>query len=345
MLIYKITNLLNGKIYVGRTKKTDISKYWGSGTAIRMAIKKLGISSFKKEIIEVCSSIQETKEREIYWIDKLNSCYPNGYNLSKGGEDGEWFELLTEEEKQKHIQLSAERSKKKWQDEQYSKNVVEAVRKVRSTDESRQRSKEAINKLWESEQYRKNHSEAVKAAMTDEYKTNMANTLKDKYMDPELRKKVGDAVRLAHEKDPTIRERQSKANKGIKKGPMSEETKLKLSESKKGKKRSEETKNKMSQSSKGKVFSEETRKKMSEKAKGKIFSEETRKKMSENAKNRTNIFTKKVYIIDNEGVKTLFTSYNDVKSKYGLASKTINILLESGKPHRTLKILILPYEA
>ena len=87
--IYKITNLINGKIYIGQhiqyTKSID--SYMGSGTLLKKAQKKYGISNFKKEIIEECT-LENINEREIYWISEFNCITPNGYNLAKGGKNG-----------------------------------------------------------------------------------------------------------------------------------------------------------------------------------------------------------------------------------------------------------------
>ena len=88
--IYKITNKINGKIYVGRHKtykNESFDKYWGSGKLIKQAIKKYGIENFTKEIIEECSK-DNVAEREMFWIDKLNARDGN-YNLSAGGPGGD----------------------------------------------------------------------------------------------------------------------------------------------------------------------------------------------------------------------------------------------------------------
>ena len=56
-LIYRTTNLLNGKYYVGAhrtTKKND--DYLGSGVALKRAIKKYGRENFSKEIVEECET-------------------------------------------------------------------------------------------------------------------------------------------------------------------------------------------------------------------------------------------------------------------------------------------------
>ena len=85
--IYKTTNLVNGKIYVGQhTSKTFNSKYLGSGKVLKKAIDKYGIDNFCCEIIEVCNSLEELNEKEIYWISKLQSKEESiGYNIADGG--------------------------------------------------------------------------------------------------------------------------------------------------------------------------------------------------------------------------------------------------------------------
>ena len=90
MDIYKITNLINGKIYIGQEKKYK-DKYLGSGIHIKRAVKKYGKENFKKEIIEYCISIEELNEKEKYWINLLNSKEPNGYNIIDGGIGGPNF--------------------------------------------------------------------------------------------------------------------------------------------------------------------------------------------------------------------------------------------------------------
>ena len=52
MQIYKVTNKINGKIYIGQTSKND-ETYLGSGTIITKAVLKYGRDSFIKEIINI----------------------------------------------------------------------------------------------------------------------------------------------------------------------------------------------------------------------------------------------------------------------------------------------------
>lgn len=87
--IYKTTNLVNGKIYVGQHKyslgKLD-EKYLGSGKLLLNAIKKYGKDNFKCEILEWCSTEKELEDKEIYYIKSLQSTTDFGnYNMSDGG--------------------------------------------------------------------------------------------------------------------------------------------------------------------------------------------------------------------------------------------------------------------
>lgn len=91
MVIYKTTNLINNKIYIGKTIN-DRPEYFGSGILIKNSIDKYGIDNFKKEIIDNTSSIDELNEKEIQWIKYFNSTdLTIGYNISKGGDGGDLF--------------------------------------------------------------------------------------------------------------------------------------------------------------------------------------------------------------------------------------------------------------
>ena len=90
--IYKITNILNDKGYVGKTSKPP-EKRWkehlycaktDGPMVISRAIRKHGEKNFKFEVIEECS-IEEMNSKETHWIDYYDT-YNNGYNSSMGGE-------------------------------------------------------------------------------------------------------------------------------------------------------------------------------------------------------------------------------------------------------------------
>lgn len=82
--IYKITNLINGKCYIGQS--VHIKRRWtehclpSTKSVISSAIKKYGKENFSFEIIEECS-IEELSSKEEYYIKYYNSITPNGYNI------------------------------------------------------------------------------------------------------------------------------------------------------------------------------------------------------------------------------------------------------------------------
>jgi group I intron endonuclease len=89
MVVYKTTNLINGKQYIGRDMYNN-PKYLGSGRLLRKAIKKYGIENFKKEILQECKTIDELTRAEEYWIrlyDAANN--PSFYNLLDGSTGGD----------------------------------------------------------------------------------------------------------------------------------------------------------------------------------------------------------------------------------------------------------------
>lgn len=86
MVVYKTTNIINGKFYIGKDAKNRTS-YLGSGKALKAAIQKYGKHNFKKEVLEHCSSLRELSEREVYWIRETNAI-DEGYNIARGGDGG-----------------------------------------------------------------------------------------------------------------------------------------------------------------------------------------------------------------------------------------------------------------
>lgn len=87
--IYQITNLINGKIYVGLHKTKDLNdSYMGSGIMIKRAIKKHGHENFKKEILFIFDNYQDMLSKEIELVTEEFCLREDTYNMAKGGGDG-----------------------------------------------------------------------------------------------------------------------------------------------------------------------------------------------------------------------------------------------------------------
>lgn len=99
--IYLITNDINGKQYVGKTNRSIDKRFQEhlrsskrkccEKRPLYSAIRKYGIEHFHVDMLEECSA-ENSAQREIYWIDKLNTCGYHGYNATKGGDSKKYYD-------------------------------------------------------------------------------------------------------------------------------------------------------------------------------------------------------------------------------------------------------------
>ncbi len=87
-IVYKITNLINGKLYIGQTIRTLEERfkahYYDDESNIGNAIRHYGRENFTIEIIEKCDSKEELNAYENYYIAYFDSKEPKGYNQIGG---------------------------------------------------------------------------------------------------------------------------------------------------------------------------------------------------------------------------------------------------------------------
>jgi group I intron endonuclease len=134
--IYKITNTITNKCYIGETKQNNIEVRWkqhkntiknGIGCpALKDAVKKYGIVNFKFEILLICFD-EDRYKYEIEYIKKYNSKVPNGYNILGGGPGGGFDGKIHSEETKKHI---SEKIKQKYIDNPNLKREISERNKI-----------------------------------------------------------------------------------------------------------------------------------------------------------------------------------------------------------------------
>jgi group I intron endonuclease len=108
MLIYKITNKITGKTYVGQTSKTIQERFQAHLKKARKKVNRRlydsmnhhGYDNFIIEEIEKVSDSITADDREKFWIKELDTIMPNGYNMTDGGGGGNTLKYWTDEEKE-----------------------------------------------------------------------------------------------------------------------------------------------------------------------------------------------------------------------------------------------------
>jgi len=164
MIIYKAVNKINGKCYIGQTKKSLKKRIYVhiQGALARKnngyfhnAIRKYGKEFFDWEILCECSSKEEMDEREMFYIKEHNTMTPNGYNMTVGGE-GVWGYKHTEEARKKMSLLN----KGKIVSEETRKKMSIAFTGRFVSEETRKKMSESGKKKIFTEEHLKNISKA-----------------------------------------------------------------------------------------------------------------------------------------------------------------------------------------
>lgn len=153
--VYKITNKINNKVYIGITSK-GISARWKEHLynaehdcpfKLHRALRKYGKENFSIELIDFCNSWEELTEKEKYYIAQYRSTEDEfGYNLTEGG-DGTFGRKHSEETKEKIRQKAIGREV----DEETRQKLSEAG-KVRT---------EARDAYWSSGEIGKNRRKPI----------------------------------------------------------------------------------------------------------------------------------------------------------------------------------------
>lgn len=136
-VIYKFTNLINGKVYIGQTRKRlrdrladHIWQMKNNPCYFHKALNKYGITNFDIDILEECENVIDLNGLEIYWIDFYGSTDRNkGYNLTKGGSGKNLYinrkQYSYADSKETRLKKSIS-AKQKWKDEEYRKRYKES---------------------------------------------------------------------------------------------------------------------------------------------------------------------------------------------------------------------------
>lgn len=155
MIIFKTTNKIDGKIYIGKAiNKSEF--YLGSGKLLKFAVSKYGIENFLRETIDIAETRAELAEKEIFWINFYKARDRKiGYNITKGGEG--FNGPHSKETREKISKISRQLAL----DPEHGKKISKALLGKKHTAERRRN--ESLAKQGEKHPcYGKHHSEETK---------------------------------------------------------------------------------------------------------------------------------------------------------------------------------------
>lgn len=155
-IIYKTTNLVNGKFYIGKHQTTILNDgYMGSGKLLRRAIKKYGVDNFNTEILYSCKT-----EKEMNTLEKI-LVVPDpdlNYNLCPGGHGGFGYINI-------HLKDEMNMLKSKLQKSQPNSYYSELGRRAASKSSARMKQKHADGAIIPPNWTGKKHTEETKQKM------------------------------------------------------------------------------------------------------------------------------------------------------------------------------------
>jgi group I intron endonuclease len=240
--IYKITNIANGKCYIGQTicpekrwcqhknnSKNKTKQY------IHHIIKKYGIKNFLFEVIFVCKNMDDSdwaEERIITQYDSRNK--KNGYNIGIGGQHG----------------MSG------------LHHSIESKRKISQAHKGKRASAETIQKMKNSR---------AKVIITREWAANISESNKGKIISEEAKYNMSQAQKLVNRDYDELSRKAAEINRGKKHSPDLIKKRMINNSGFSGKHHSNESKDKISKSLRGKskgAMPEETKNKISDAKKG-----------------------------------------------------------------------------
>lgn len=202
--IYRITNKINGKTYIGQHLYKDLNNnYMGSGKRLWEAYRKYGIENFKKEILVFNISKKEhidLLEKTFIAAEKEKVGAENCYNLANGGEGG-YTGPKSEEAKKR---LSERMKGNTWNKGKH--HSEETKRKISESGKGRTPWNKGMPGTWlgrhHSEESRKKMSEARKGKkltpFTEEHKKKISEAKKGKKFSEDHKKKLSEAKKGKH---------------------------------------------------------------------------------------------------------------------------------------------------
>ena len=200
-VIYKITNKINNKVYVGRTIygfDLRYGKNWwekSHSKKLKNSIDKYGVENFEVcKILDIAYSNKELNDKEKYYIEKYKSYDKKyGYNILKGGSPTD-FELYRYN--MSKAVKNSETHIKKTSTKEFSEKMSKNMKYRMENTNLKQLISEGQKKSWNTIERKNNHKKILQERWADkEFKEKVGNSIKKAWQNEEVRKKIVDGMK------------------------------------------------------------------------------------------------------------------------------------------------------
>ena len=182
-IIYKITNNINGKTYVGQSRRSDLTRwkehcsYGAQDSAIDRAIKKYGVENFTYEVIDTAHSFYELNKKEREWIARLKP----EYNKRPGGYDCYVKKMHWSEATKEKVRLY-------WSDPEHRKHIGDLHRGIPLSDAHKAAIAEGARRAIATPETKKRRAEANarRGPCSEEKKKKLSETHKKRAASPDF---------------------------------------------------------------------------------------------------------------------------------------------------------------
>lgn len=213
--LYLITNLLNGKVYVGQSRLSFASRYYGHNYSLvnnchknkhlQHAWNKYGKDAFIFSIFKILpADIDILNKEEDYWVEHFRETLgiQNVYNIAGGGNSPHYTQEFKDNDSLKMLE--------KWKDPNYRNKVITSLRISLNSTEYRKRRSEIATQLMKNVDLRKQISNTMTDLWKDEEYRKMQNESRTFYDDPNWRDKVRNSVTRKFATDKDYHDRNAK---------------------------------------------------------------------------------------------------------------------------------------